>query len=246
MDNDKVNDPELNSSFGENDPWFDHPLNIGKMYPNVDSIKKFDELLKANPREEELQVFLEKYPDMLFGLVGMGDESDLAFLTKPSIGSRMRADFGLLSCGQGGCTIHLVEIEPVNVNLFDKKGGDSMHLKKPIIQVTDWMQWIQKNRDTFIRDTIDYAKALPMFPNKSKNNSFKLKESGHIHQLWEGFGGYDSPLITYTVIIGDLNDMSKEEIKRLTLNNSTDARFYKIYTYRQIARKANKRILRYP
>jgi hypothetical protein len=76
------------------------------------------ELLAADSSEEELQRLLTQRPQILLGAFGYAQNTDLAFLTKPPIGTQFKADFGILSFDQGGCTVHLVEIERANAQLF--------------------------------------------------------------------------------------------------------------------------------
>lgn len=66
--------------------------------PSYKDVEDLANLLSSDPREEDLQQFLEDYPQFLLGLCGRGWDSSLAFLTKPRVGT-FYADFGILTYG---------------------------------------------------------------------------------------------------------------------------------------------------
>lgn len=203
-------------------------------------INNYLSLLRSNPREEDLQKFFAFNPQLLFGLFGQGDEGDIGFITKPHIGTSFNADFAILNFGQCGCTINLIEIEKSHAALFTKNNTPSKQLQIAIGQLLDWKQWIIRNRLTFVNDLIELVKNFPMFPRRTYNGSFRLKEPQEIEYFWKMFAGFDDPVITYTIIIGDWNMLTENHKKRLLFYNRKDNQFYKIYTYNEVARRAKK------
>ena len=208
--------------------------------PTFTNIQEIAALLASDCREEELQVFLENQPKFLLSLFGIGDDGNLAFLVKPPVGSTYKADFAIIEYGQGGCYIWLVELERANANLFTEKGTPARDLQNALGQITDWKQWISVNKTTFSRDTITYAKNLPMFPQRASNNSFRLRPAESMEGAWRGFHGYDRPKIKYIIIIGRWANLTPTQRERLIFLNSEDNTnpVATIYTYDQVARRA--------
>jgi hypothetical protein len=209
--------------------------------PNYSEISEFAELLSANPDEETLQQFVSRHPKLLMGLYGWGDDSVLAFLTKPTIGTRFRGDFALLQYGQGGCVIHLVELEPSSERLFTKNGHRAKRHNGAITQCRDWTGWIQANKATFVRDLLETVRMLPEFPDRSSNGSFRRRDYTAIESAWRGFGGFDDPQIQCTIIIGRWSQMTLEERRHLVTQNRHDDKLAKVITYEQLARTAFER-----
>lgn len=227
--------------FGRNTGWSSDEVDLVKLCPGFNDIKSLAELLSGKPSEESLQKFLEERPQILFGLFGQGDDSDLAFITKPNVGNLYRADFAILNVGQGGCFIHLVELENSSDPLFTSKSTPAKTLQSAIGQVLDWSQWIEENRPTFVTDIIRIAKNLPQFPEKSKNSSFRLRTPESIEQSWRAFGGYEFPAIRYSIIAIRWATMSDDHKKRLVFMNSKENKEFTVFTYDRVARRAYDR-----
>ena len=147
--------------------------------PTYGEVLDFAEILTQSPSEEDLQVFIRDHPRFLLSMDGFADDSVLALLTKPPIGTNYYADFALLRFGQGGCCVHLVELEPADASLFTKKLSPARRYQDAITQVTDWNQWIRPNVSTFVRDLMDRAKLLPKYPERSANGSFRTRACLH-------------------------------------------------------------------
>ncbi len=231
----------LTEIFGMYSGWSGGEERPGKMCPGFPDITSFAQMIANDPSEEVLQQFLSEHPQMLFGLFGEGGDSDQAFLTKPPIGNSYNADFAILNVSQGGCKITLVELEPVQKQLFTQKLTPAHRLQGAIGQVQDWSQWINLNKQTFVRDTVDIAKKALKHPDKSTNNSFKIWESEHIENSWRSFGGFDDTIVKYAIIIGRWSKMSEEERKRLVFLNRQESKIVTIFTYDQIVRRAYDR-----
>ena len=102
----------------------------------------------------------------------------------------------------------------------------------------DWHQWIMANRSTFIRDTVSRAMSLPVFPARSDNGSFALKDAEYLEASWRGFGGFENAHVRYVVIIGRWGLLSREHRERLVFLNQENNSLYSIRTYDQLMRKA--------
>jgi hypothetical protein len=212
--------------------------------PNYSKLAAFAAVLAVDPKEEALQQFIEAHPELLMGLFGWGDDSVLAFLTKPSVGTKFRADFGVLQYGQGGCCVHLVELEPSNEHLFTKSGNRAQRHNSALTQVRDWNAWIQPNKATFVRDLFETIRELPLFPELSLNGSFRRRDYDSIERSWRGFGGFEDPLIDCTIVIGRWSKMTHAERSHLLTQNRHDNKLARVITYEQLARSAFERPFR--
>lgn len=238
---DNATEEIISQIFGKKTGWSSEEQILVKMCPGFDDIKSFASLLLEEPGEERLQVFLEEKPQFLLGLFGHGDDSDVAFITKPAVGSFFKADFAILNVGQGGCSIQLIEIEKSNVEMFTKEIDPAKALRSPMKQIRDWHQWISVNQETFVRDCLSTAKQLPLFPQRSANKGFRLRSGESIEDAWQHFGGYEHPRISYAIVIGRWSLLSPEEQSRLTFMNARDGYLHQIFTYDQVARRAYNR-----
>jgi hypothetical protein len=212
--------------------------------PTYTDLVEFASLIASKPREEELQQFVEQHPKFLMGLYGWGDDSVLAFLTKPAIGNLYKSDFGLLQYGQGGCCVHLVELEPSSEPLYTKAGHRAKRHNSALTQCRDWNSWVNPNKATFVRDLLNAVSKLPLFPDRSLNGSFRRRDYESIDALWRGFGGFEDPAIQCTIIIGRWSQMSSDERRHLITQNRHDDKLAKVITYEQLARTAYERPFR--
>ena len=234
----------LGEIFGANTGYTKADEEAVRTSPDYANMKAFARMLAEEPTEEETQRFVTANPHFLMGLYGWGDDSVLAFLTKPSIGQRFRADFAILQYGQGGCFIHLVELEPSTERLFTQKGLKAQRHNMALAQCADWAAWFHPNRFTFVRDILESVRRLPLFPDRSANGSFRCKEYESIESSWRGFSGFDDPIIDCTIVIGRWSQLSDEEKKRLLSQNRHDDKLAKVLTYEQLARSAFERPFR--
>jgi Shedu protein SduA, C-terminal len=196
------------------------------------------ELLAGDSSEEELQRLFTARPQILLGAFGYAQDTDLAFLTKPPIGTQFRADFATLSYDQGGCEVHLVEIERAEATLFTRADTPARDLQTAMGQVRDWDQWIRQNQHTFIRDLIDSCEQLPLFPNRADNGGFRLVAPEVLEGAWRGFGGFDHPQVRYSILIGRWSRLSEAHRQRLIYMNRHDNAVHQISTYDQVARRS--------
>jgi Domain of unknown function (DUF4263) len=210
--------------------------------PGFKSLHAFCVLLSKNPQEEELHQFFVQEPAFLFSLFGTNDDGDLAIISKPKIGIRLVADFALLKFSQGGCSMDLIEIERSSIELFNKSGRPSGALAHAVGQIDDWKSFVDRNSSTFVRETIETAKKLPIY-SKGKNSKtgFRLKTAKDIENLWHGFGGFDQAMFRYSVVMGRWALLSDSEKKRLIAYNQKYGDIHTVFTYDQIARQALSR-----
>ena len=207
--------------------------------PSYSDLRALADLLRKKPGEEELQQFLEKCPQFLMGICGFGYDLPLAFLVKPSVGASPKADFAVLSYGQGGCRISLIEIKRSAADLYIQSGKQAEKLREAITQVEDRNLWLKSgvNIQTFVRDQLEYAKHLPQYPERAANNSFRFKSSQGIEEAWRSFGGYDHAIVEHIIVIGRWANLSEQDRKRLILQNTNNGQLYSIFTYDQLARR---------
>jgi Domain of unknown function (DUF4263) len=218
--------------------WSESDQEVLSICPSYSDVEALANLLSNEPREEELQQFLENYPQFLTGLCGSGYDSPLAFVVKPSVGSSYKADFAVLTYGQGGCEIYLIEIKRSVEALYIKSGKQAENLREAVRQTEDRNIWLQKgsNTQTFMLDMLDCAKALPQYPERSKNQSFRLRSPAGIEEAWRTFAGYDRTIINHIIIIGRWAKLPESDRKRLIYHNRHNSQLYRIFTYDQVAR----------
>jgi Domain of unknown function (DUF4263) len=155
------------------------------LHATYDDLVALAELLANNAGEEDLQRLLTARPQLIIGGLGSGGYgNELAFLTKPQIGTQYRADFALLSYGQGGGDIDLIEIERASDALFTRAGTPARRLQSAMGQVRAWDAWIRQNQPGFVQDILDRCKGLPVYPRRSKNGSFLLMEFPRLESRW--------------------------------------------------------------
>lgn len=224
--------------FNPNLGWAKSDQEVLSICPNYKDVEALANLLTKNPREEDLQQFLEAYPQFLTGLSGSGYDPPLAFLVKPSVGTAYNADFAVLSYGQAGCKICLIEIKRSAEDLYTKSGEPAKKLREAIKQIEERNIWLKKgsNIQTFVTDTLGYVESLPQYPERHINQSFRLRSSKGIEEAWSSFGGYDSPSVNHIIIIGRWAKLPDDARKRLVHHNQNNYQLYQIFTYDQVAR----------
>jgi Shedu protein SduA, C-terminal len=227
----------------------DRSLSIGKRVraptPGPAELFELCELLATEPREELLQQFLERNVGFLTGLVGTRDNTDLAILFKPPIGTQFRADFCILQSDQGGSAAHLFEIETSHDELFIQNGAPSKRLSYAIKQTEDWRIWIDQNAIHYAKELIRMAKSLPLIgEHDSGSPGVRFYEPDRLEQVWNMFGGGGCPHFTYTILVGRWSALSDSEKERLISRNRHGGHFQRVFTYEQVGRLANFRLER--
>ena len=196
-------------------------------------------LIHEDRKEENFQQFFTNNPTFLFKAVPSYGDSNAGVITKLPIGNRFVSDFAIFTIGQGGCKITLIEIEKPSDILFTKKLTPAQKLNAAIGQVTEWTEWIQSNRQTFIRDSVDILKKTPKIDGLNFKGSFKTMDSEELELGWNTFHGFsDYCIISSVVIIGRWSQLNEDEKKRLVfLNHPQNSPNKQIRTYDQVIRK---------
>ena len=225
----------------------DRSLGLGKRIrvpsPGPAELYALCNLLAARPSEEKLQLFLEQNVGFLTSLVGTADNADLAILFKPPVGTRYRADFCVLQAFQGGSVAHLIEIETSHERLFNQAGSPARRLATALHQIDNWRMWINRNPVHYARELVLLAQAVPLSGDQTPGAAgVRLTDAQKLKQVWSGFGGFEEPFFSYTIIIGRWSKLTDFEKERLISRNRHGESQTKIFTYEQIARLANFRL----
>ena len=101
----------------------------------------FAQILLTNPREEELQLMLERNPVLLHQFPAV------RIFHKPPILTQFVADFGILTPSK---ELVLIEIEKANTRLLKKDGGTASELSHAFDQVRSWLHVVDEHRLAFL------------------------------------------------------------------------------------------------
>jgi hypothetical protein len=67
-------------------------------------------------------------------------------------GTDYRADFVALGSFSGGFSVHFIELEPPDAQLFTRSGMAAKRLNEAISQVDSWRAFIEKHRDSVLHE----------------------------------------------------------------------------------------------
>lgn len=101
------------------------------------AISEFNELLKKDPPEEEVQQYLTKNPVLL-------SQDAVSIKPKVELGSEHITDFVIERAEQ---EYIMVEIERPGHELFTKQGDPRAAVTHAQRQVEDWLDWVSDNKD---------------------------------------------------------------------------------------------------
>lgn len=209
--------------------------------PQASDLLALCDLLAAETPEEDLQKYFERNPGYLTALYGSNDNTDLAVLYKPYVGTQYRADFCVLQAFQGGSVAHLIEIESCHERLFTKALTPARRLQGALGQVEDWQSWIETNAQHYARELVRMAQGLPMFGDSGDTSKgLRFAEKDDVENIWKAFGGFEAPSFSYGIIIGRWSTLMPEERIRLVERNRRNQGL-SIFTFEQLARQANYR-----
>ena len=108
--------------------------------------------------ERIIHSYLKKHPNLLWGaFMNCGGHSDYV-IPEFRIGSRFRCDFVVMQSYSGGWNIEFVELEPVNVSLFNKDRTPSKPLRIALKQIDDWKRFLETDGATMRSQLADAAK----------------------------------------------------------------------------------------
>jgi hypothetical protein len=138
--------------------------------PSAESFIEFCNVLATSPKEETLQRMLERHVGYLTGIYGTRDNTDLAVLFKPPVGTGLIADFAVLQSFQGGSTIHLIEIETSHEKLFTKALTPARRYQTALGQTVAWQQYAERHREHLIDDLVTRACSCPLFGEETEGS----------------------------------------------------------------------------
>jgi len=102
-----------------------------------DIIGNYEQLIETTTDEEPVQKFLEEHPVFWAFL------SPVKILHKPSVLTKKKADFGILTTHK---ILHLVEIEKPNTRLTNQDGSISAEIQRGADQIRDWQLVVGDHR----------------------------------------------------------------------------------------------------
>ena len=211
--------------------------------PGADQLFELCELLSVEPKEESLQKHLERNVGFLTGLLGGPDNSDLAVLFKPKVGTQFVADFCVLQAHQGGAVAHLIEIETSHEMLFTKKGNPARRLAGALNQLEDWRIEIERQPQYYASEFLRMAQNASQFEEADETSrAVRFASPIDVGKMWNSFGGNEACFFSYTAILGRWSKLSDDAKKRIVRRNQSGP--VKIHTYEQVARNANFRLER--
>lgn len=231
----KIIDEIFDSRLSENS----HDWHKNLPPPTHKTLTEIVTLLHEKRNEEDFQRFFSKNPTFLFRAVPSYGDTNVGVITKLPIGNSFISDFAVFTIGQGGCKITLIEIEKPSDDLFTKKLTYAQKLNTAIGQVTEWSEWINLNKRTFIRDSIESLKKSPKINGFDFKGSFKTMDNESIESGWNIFHGFSEYcIISSIIVIGRWSRLKENEKKRLLfLNNPQNSPTIQIRTYDQVIRK---------
>jgi len=106
---------------------------------------KLKKALRYANGENDMQKFLEKHPRYL--VVKLGGGHGRWVIPKKRLGSEHVTDFIIGEKHSYGYDWMAVELEPLNVKMFTRKGDPSQRLIHAIRQIQDWRAWLTKNQN---------------------------------------------------------------------------------------------------
>lgn len=178
-------------------------LSFSTLYQNdaIDRISEaFLQLIRANPKEEEIQQFLSKNPIVFHFL------SPIRLFEKPPILSKHQADFAILD-SRG--TLVFVEIERPDTLLLRKDGAASAEMEHAISQVRDWLFLYEKHRGAILEclnlvdREVTRVKGLVIAGRNASCDAENLRKF-----KWQDRGAIDC--MTYDDLLGIFAALSRE------------------------------------
>ncbi|GAA3974719.1 DUF4263 domain-containing protein [Mucilaginibacter dorajii] len=206
--------------------------------PNLQELQEVAGLIANDGLEEDFQKFFNKHPNFLFRAIPSSGGRNIGYLVKPPICTFFTADYAILTIGQGGCGITLIELERPSDKLFTSKLTPAKKLQGAIGQIDDWNEWLQHNQKTFINTSLELVRRAKKHPEIDESGSFKMDSNSKIDKGWNAFGGFENCYISNLIIIGRWANLSEKERKRLLYYNSkAKSNNYQIRTYDQLIRQ---------
>ena len=167
--------------------------------------KELETLLTESSGERGLCKFVKKNPFVLIkSLSYMGNPTRV--ISEFRLGNEFVADFVVLAPFSGGVEVMLIEVEPPSSSIFNKDGSLAKRANKAVEQVNSWRQYIDKNRQQFIRDLARYAKERDLI--KEHVDEMTCTAGWPLHHPRMSF------YYTYVIIIGRREPLKDQNLER--------------------------------
>jgi hypothetical protein len=122
-------------------------------------------------------------------------------------GADYRADFVALGRFSGGFSIHLIELEPPDAQLFTRSGKPAKRLNEAISQVDSWRTFIDRHRDSVLHELSKHIRHHELI--WSSNDCEPTNNCG-----WPLYHPRACLQWYYHVVIGRRRRQSEEELER--------------------------------
>ena len=162
-------------------------------------------ILAESSGERELCNFLKRTPFVLLkSLSYVGNPSRV--ISQFPLGNEFVTDFVVLAPFSGGIEVKLIEVEPPKSKIFNKDGTLATRANKAVEQVNSWRQYIDKNRQQFIRDLARYAKEKDLIKEHADEMTCTAGWSLHHPRMFFH--------CTYVIIIGRKESLNEQNLER--------------------------------
>ncbi len=192
----------MHTLLGNNDITIGN-LSVTALYERrvIDNISmELSKIINANPKEEDIQQFLENNPIVFHFLY------PLRLYEKPAILSKYKADFASLDSSG---VLTLVEIERPGIRLIRKDGATSAEMEHAISQVRDWLFLYEKHRGA----VLDCLGLRDQEVTKIKGIVIAGRNKGHDSEKIRRFKWQDRGAIecmTYDDLLGILASLDRD------------------------------------
>jgi hypothetical protein len=114
-------------------------------------------ILETSNGERKIHAYLKENPQLIWAtFMNCGGHSDYA-IPEFSLGSKFRTDFVVMQSFSGGWNIALIELEPVDEDLFNQDGTPTKRLRGAIQQIDNWRRYIDSEKASFCSALADAA-----------------------------------------------------------------------------------------
>ena len=114
-------------------------------------IKRWYKLLKSNPKESEVQRFIEHFPYFLPGLFDYHNGPRRGIIvSKFPFGNDYTSDFSFVTLNSMMLQFTFIEIERPNKKIFNKDVSFTKEFNHSLQQVRDWKLWAENNIESLL------------------------------------------------------------------------------------------------
>lgn len=130
-------------------------------------VAQWKNLLNSATREQEIQDFLERHPELLPGLLDLHNGPlHSIIVSKFPFGADYKCDFAFVTRHSMAVQFTFVEIEDPTKPVFNKDGSFSHFFNHARQQIADWKIWADKNTHTLVN------MFSPMFETYNARNDY--------------------------------------------------------------------------